>query len=299
MMNLGDVAVLVEAVHGGSLAGAARRLGVAPMVASRRLAALEDELGVRLVHRTTRALSLTTAGEAFFPYAEAMLENEADGRASVRPSDAGASGLLRVTASVPFGRKVVTPMIAGFLAANPEVRVDLLLSDSVVDIVAQGIDVALRIAPLRDNTLIARRLAPNPRALYAAPGYVAAHGAPGRMADLTGHVCLALTDVSHWQFQRDGEPLRQRIAGRFTASSIDALHRACLDGIGIALLSAWNTADDVAAGRLVALPLADAEPEPWAIWAVYPTSRFVPPKVRLFVAALERHLAPRPAPAGS
>jgi len=289
-MDLADIAVLVEAVQAGSLAAAARRLEIAPMIASRRLAALEDELGVRLIHRTTRALALTAEGEAFMPFAQAMLEDEANGRASVRPSDIGASGLLRLTASAPFGRKFVAPMIPGFMRANPDVRVDLLLTDSVVDIVAQGIDLAIRIAPLRDSTLVARRLADNPRALYAAPEYLAARGTPKRLADLRGHECLAVTGTTHWSFQGEGRVARQRIAGRFTASSVEALHEACLGGLGVAILSAWDVKHEVAVGRLIALPLSDAEPEPLGIWVVYPTARLVPPKVRLFVAAFEVHL---------
>ena len=124
MIDLNDVAVLVEAVAAGSLAGAARRLGIGPMVASRRLSALEEELGVRLVHRTTRALALTPEGEAFWPYAQTLLENATDGRAAVRPAASGAAGRLRVTSSVPFARKVVAPMMAGFLCDNPALEVE-------------------------------------------------------------------------------------------------------------------------------------------------------------------------------
>ncbi|PTQ07480.1 LysR family transcriptional regulator [Sphingomonas oleivorans] len=286
-MDLSDIAILVEAIHAGSLAAAARRLGIAPMAASRRLAALEEQLGTRLVHRTTRALALTPEGEAFLPYAQAMLEDEANARAAVRPSAAGASGLLRVTASVPFGRKVVTPMIPDFMRANPDVQVDLLLTDSIVDIVAQGIDVAVRIATLRENALVARRLADNPRALYAAPAYIADHGAPTTLAELARHQCLATTGVSHWTFLNGARTVRQKVAGRFTASSVEALHQACLGGLGIANLSAWDVKEELAAGRLLPITLADAHPEPLAVWAVYPTARLVPPKVRLFVAALE------------
>ena len=134
-MNVDCIAVFVEATRTGSLAAVARKLGLAPMAASRRLAALEAELSVRLVHRTTRALALTVEGEAFLPYAEAIMEDAANARAAVRPSAAGAAGLLRVTASEPFGRKVVSAMLPAFLAANPDLRVDLLLTDGLVDIV--------------------------------------------------------------------------------------------------------------------------------------------------------------------
>lgn len=290
-MNLSDVAVLVEAVQAGSLAAAARRLDIAPMVASRRLAALENELGIRLMHRTTRALSLTPEGEAFLPYAQAMLEDEVNGRASVRPSQAGASGLLRLTTSVPFGRKVVTPMIPDFLRANPDVRVDLMLTDSVVDIVSQGLDLAIRIAPLKDSTLVARKLADSRRALYASPAYVAERGMPNAVSDLVNHECLVISGTTHWNFHKDGRIVRQRVVGRFSANSIEATHQACLGGLGISYLSEWNVREDVANGRLVVLPLADAAPEVLGIWTVYPTARFVPPKVRIFVEALKEQFA--------
>jgi DNA-binding transcriptional LysR family regulator len=289
-MNIGDVQVLVEAVKAGSLAAAARRLGVTPMLASRRLAALERELGVRLVQRTTRALAPTPEGDAFLPFAQAMVEDEANGRAAVRPASAGASGMLRITASMPFGRKVVSQMIPAFMQANPELHVDLLLTDSVVDIVAEGIDVAVRIAMLRDNMLVAKRLAPNPRTLYASPAYVAAHGAPRSIGDLGHHQCLLITGTTHWQFRAAAKLVRQRVAGRFTASSVEALHQACLGGLGIAMRSTWDVVEEIADGRLVELPLTDAAPEELSVWAVHPSARFVAPKVRLFIDALERHL---------
>lgn len=289
-MDLADLAVLVEAAQAGSLAAAGRRLGLTPMAASRRLAALEAELGVRLLHRTTRALSLTAEGEAFLPHAQAMLEQEADGRAAVRPAEAGAAGLLRITASVPFGRKIVTPMLARFLQANPELRVELRLSDSLIDIAAQGVDLALRIGPLRDSTLVARRVAASPRGLYAAPDYLARRGTPATTADLAAHECLLLPSMTQWTFERAGKPVRQRISGRFVADSYEALHQAAIEGLGVVRLSAWNVQDDLAAGRLVEVALTDAILPEQAVWAVYPTARFVPAKVRLFVEAFQAHM---------
>lgn len=290
MIALEDLAVLVEAVQAGSLAAAARRLRIPPMLASRRLAALEEEVGVRLMHRTTRSLSLTAEGEAFLPHARALLEEEAMARAALRPGVAGVTGMLRLTASVPFGRKVVAPLVPSFLRAHPGLQVDLLLSDGIVDIVAQGLDLAIRIAPLRENALVARRLADNPRGLYAAPAYLAEHGMPGAPADLVRHRCLALTGVSHWSFRAGGRTLRQRISGPFTSSSVEALHQACLGGLSITMLSRWDAREEIALGHLLPLHMGGWEPEPLAISAVYPTSRLVPPKVRLFIGVLEAHL---------
>ncbi|MFV3075637.1 LysR family transcriptional regulator [Niveispirillum fermenti] len=293
MIDLGDVEVLVEAVTAGSLAAAARRLGIAPMVASRRLAALEAELGVRLVHRTTRSLSPTTAGEAFLPHARALLEGEAGARAALRPQGQGATGLLRLTTSSAFARKVVAPMLPAFLAANPALKLDLLISDHRIDIAADGVDLAIRIGHPLENSLVARRLADSPRQLYAAPAYLAARGNPRRLADLAGHDCLVLSDNPYWDFLVGGRPLRHHVAGRVATNAMETLYATCVSGIGIACMADWNAAGAVAAGALVPLALEDADVEPYGIWAVTPTARFVPPKVRLFIMALQAVLTDR------
>lgn len=289
-MNLVDIAVLVETVQAGSLAAAARRLGITPMAASRSLAALEAEIGVRLMHRTTRSTALTAEGEAFLPFAQTMLENEADGVAAIRPSAAGATGLLRVTASAAFGRKMVIPMMADFLADNPALRADLILSDALLDLAAHGIDVAIRIAQLHDSDLIARQLAANPRALYASPDYLKKAGIPRTIPDLQQHQCLSFPGDTHWAFSSGSETIRIRPNSRFTASSMDGLHEACRLGMGITLLSEWDAKDQAQSGDLQQITLQDATPVPLIIWAVYPTARMVPMKVRTFIAAFSAYL---------
>lgn len=291
-MDTRDLIILVQAAAAGSLSAAARRLEITPLVASRRLAALEQQLGVRLMHRTTRAVALTGEGEIFLPFAQAIIEAEQAAQAALAPTARGASGLLRLTAPAACGRKVVAPLVPEILAANPELRIDLELTDAVVDIVGAGIDVAVRIGRLQDSTLIARRLAPNPRRLCASPDYVARAGQPKRLADLAAHACLALTGQTHWPFTAGGRRREVRVSGPLSSSSIEAVHAACCAGLGIALLSAWDVADDLAAGRLVTLPLADAEPQELAIWAVYPTARLIPRKVHAFVEALAQRLQP-------
>ncbi len=291
-MKLEDVEVFVEAVQVGSLAGAARRLSLTAMAASRSLNSLETELGIRLVHRTTRALSPTHDGEIFLPYAQALLEGRSNAMAALRPDGASLTGQLRITASAAFGRTVITPLLCAFMREHPDLHVDLLMTDEQVDIVGQGIDVAIRIAPLKDNRLVARRLADSPRVLCASPGYLAEHGAPQVLADLATRGCLVTTGTSHWSFVMDDKNVRQRIAGRFTASSLEALYQACAGGLGLANLSHWYVEPALAAGLLQQIVLDDAAPEPLAIWAVYPTSRMVPPKVRGFIEALEKHLIP-------
>lgn len=290
MIDLGDLTVLLEAVRQGSISAAGRQLGLTPVAASRRLAALEAELGVRLLHRTTRSLSLTTEGEAFLPHAEAIVEHANDGRAAATADEANVSGILRITASIPFGRKVVTPMLACFLRAHPRLRVELRLDDTFVDIVAEGIDVALRIGELQKNDLVARRLSDSPRGLYAAPGYLARHGTPSTLAELRQHNCLTFPGVTHWTFDHDGRSVRQPVRGRFAADSMEALHQASLEGLGIVQIAEWNVCDDVSAGRLVPVLLEGTTvPDP-GIWAVIPTRRFLPAKVRLFLDAFAAHL---------
>ncbi|RSV36828.1 LysR family transcriptional regulator [Sphingomonas sp. ABOLD] len=289
-MDLAELAIFVEAVQVGSLAGAARRLGIGAMVASRRLAALEQEVGARLVHRTTRSLSLTTAGEAFLPHARAMLEAQANGIAAVRPSEAGLTGMLRITTSAAFGRKVVAPMIPGFMRAHPTLQVELLMTDEQVDIVARGIDVAVRIAKLRDNHLVARKLADNPRRLVASPAYLAEQGTPRGIEDLIAHQCLLPTHMTHWAFVQGSKRVRQRVGGAFSANSIEAIHQVCLGGLGIANLSSWDVDAAIRSGALVEIELTDGVPDPLAIWAVYPTAQLVPAKVRAFIDALDHAL---------
>ncbi|MDO7835627.1 LysR family transcriptional regulator [Sphingobium sp. HBC34] len=291
MMSLADLAIFVETVNVGSLAGAARRLKIPAMTASRRLAALEAELGVRLLHRTTRGLSLTGDGETLLPYAQGLVEGEQALRQALAPSTPSLSGLLRITASVPFGRKILTPFIGAFLQQHPDLRIDLQLQDGVVDIVNQGIDCAIRIGVLEDSRLIAQAISGNPRGLYAAPAYLDRMGRPQAIEELASHACLVRSGTTHWCFGPNSQ--RQRVRGVFSANSVEALHQAAIHAMGIALLSDWDASDDVAAGLLEPLPMREGLAEPLQIWAIYPTTRFVPPKVRHFIAALKSHLIAR------
>lgn len=290
-MNTDDVLVFTAAVAGGSLAAAARRLGLTPMVATRRLAALEATLGVRLLHRTTRSLSLTPEGETFLPFAEALVENEAAAVARLRSESQGAAGLLRVSVPISFGVKFVMPFVPSLLQDNPELRISMDLTDSLPDLVATGTDLAIRIARLRDSSLIAQKLAANPRTLVASPDYVARRGRPRVVGDLASHDCLALGSATHWTFQSADGERHARLNVRLSCSSIAGCHAASLAGGGIALLSNWYAEDDIAAGRLVRIDLDDARPEAIGIWAVYPTRQLVLPKVRVFIAALHTALA--------
>ena len=277
----------------GSLSAAARRLGLAPMTVSRRLASLEGELGVRLFHRTTRSVSLTAEGETFLPFATTLLEASEGARVSLKSNAGAASGVLKVTAPTVFGQAVIMPLIPTLLAEHPALRVDLTLSDSIVDIVGLGIDVAVRISTLRDSTLIARPLAPNPRVLCASPLYLERHGIPATMDALLSHRRIALHGMPFWPFMRDGEAVSMRAEGVFSANSVEAVRTASRQGLGIAMLTYWDIRDDLAAGSLCLVELEDVDPEQLFITALLPTRQHVPHRVGVFLQRLEAVLDPR------
>ncbi|QUS38066.1 LysR family transcriptional regulator [Tardiphaga alba] len=289
-MDTDDVLVFITAVNGGSLSEAARRLGISPMLASRRLGSLESALGVRLLQRTTRSLSLTPEGQTLLPFAKALVENDEEARAALRTESRGAAGLLRVSVPVAFGAKVVAPLVPALLRENPEFRISIDMNDGLPDLVSSGTDLAIRIGRLKDSSLIAQKLAENPRSLVAAPSYLRDRKKPVQIADLAQHECLPLGSTTHWTFHAAGGDEHVRLLSRFSSSSIVGCHAACLAGGGVALLSDWNVDEDVQAGRLIRLALEDGTPEEIAIWAVYPTTRLVLPKVRVFLSALRRAL---------
>jgi DNA-binding transcriptional LysR family regulator len=289
-MDLADVALFRNIVAAGSLSAAARRMRTTPMLVSRRLAALEAELGARLFHRTTRSLSLTPEGEAFLPHAVALTEARDAAFEAVASRGAGLSGVLKVTAPNVIGHAVIVPLAAELIAANPGLRVDLTLSDGVVDIATAGLDVAIRVAPMKPSDLIATRLADNPYTLCASPAYIARFGAPATMADLAAHPCIKLHAMDAWPFRRGGELERVRIDGPLSASSVDAVRAACLAGAGIAMMTYWDVHKQIERGELQRIVLADAVPVELGIWAVFLTRTHMPARVRAFIDGLRERL---------
>jgi DNA-binding transcriptional LysR family regulator len=289
-MDIKNVAVFYAAATGGSLAHAARQLDLTAMAVSRRLATLEHDLGVRLLHRTTRAISLTPEGEEFLPYARTMLDASDEALSALQPSATGAKGILRVTAPAAFGRIGVMPIMPALLEANPELRVDLQLTDSMVDLAASGIDVAIRIAPLKESELIAKLVTPNPRVLCASPAYLKRMGVPQKLDDLSGHDRIRLTSMPRWPFVVEGQVRWVRPEGRFFCNSVEGVRTACVQGMGIAMLSYFDLRTELADGSLVVINLSDAQPEELSIWAIMPTRRYLPMRVRVFLESLERSL---------
>jgi DNA-binding transcriptional LysR family regulator len=287
-MNSKDVEVFLMVSQMRSLTQAARRLNTTPMTVSRRLASLEEDLGVRLLHRTTRAIALTDEGEEFLPYAKTLAETEQSARTLFSPHTQGATGQLRITAPSGFGRRTIIPLLPALMAENPELRIEFQLSDNVTDIVGLGYDVAIRIAPLRDSRLVAQRLADNPRVLCASPDYLTRFGTPQTLSDLHQHNCLRLSGVLQWSFMVDDHLSTVSVEGRFSGSNVEGVRSLCVAGSGIAQLSAWDVKEELAAGELTEIALHDAQPQLLGVWALFPTTRHLPTRVTVFLQALKQ-----------
>lgn len=293
-MIIADLQIFLAVASAGTLSAAARQLGLAPMQISRRVAALEEDLGVRLFHRTTRSVTLTDEGHAFVSYATAIVEAEEAARSEVGRAPGQASGLLKVTAPTVLGQSIIMPLLPDLLAAHPSLRVEINLSDQVVDLVGQAYDLAIRVAVLRESDLVARRLAANPRVLCAAPSYLRQHGTPRVLEDLEAHACVNLSPVDRWPFRVNGEEVRVRVHGRVVTNSVEAARTAGVQGLGLVLLAYWNVRAELESGALVQVHLEDAKTEELSIWAVMPTRRFVPERVRVFLDAVEAALKKAP-----
>ena len=292
MDRLKQIESFVAVALKGSLTAAAGAEGVAPAVVGRRIDALEERLGVKLLLRTTRRISLTHEGSAFLEDCQRILADIGNAEASVTAGGVKPSGFLRVTAPAGFGRRHVAPLVPGFLARHPDVNISLNLSDRVVDIVNEGFDCAVRVGDLPDSSLVSVRLADNRRLCVAAPDYLRRAGLPQHPSELGRHECLTLSsDASQtrgWAFTVDGAVTHLRPSGRIDCSDGQVLHAWCLQGLGIAWRSTWEVAQDLAAGRLQTV-LDDFAAPPNGIYAVLPQRKHLPLRVRLWIDFLKHH----------
>ncbi|WP_343634952.1 LysR family transcriptional regulator [Roseateles sp.] len=292
MDRLKQIESFVLVATKGSLTAAAQAEGVAPAVMGRRLDALEARLGVKLVLRTTRKLTLTHEGTAFLEDCQRLLADFASAEASVSAGGIQASGHLRITAPAGFGRRHVAPLVPAFLARHPEVSLSLNLSDRVVDIVNEGFDCAVRVGDLSDSSLISMRLADNRRLCVAAPSYLKRAGTPRHPSELLRHECLTLSsDASQtrgWAFRIDGQVQHLRPTGRLDCSDGQVLHDWCRQGLGLAWRSTWEVAGAIRAGELVSVLDEFAAP-PNGIFAMLPQRKHLPLRVRLWIDFLKEH----------
>lgn len=283
-----QIGAFVSVATRGSLSAAARAEGVTPAIVGRRLDALEARLGVKLMVRTTRKLTLTFEGQAFLEDCQRVLNDLANAEAAVSLGGVKASGQLRVSAPAGFGRRHVAPLVGAFVQANPEVTVNLDLSDRLVDLVNENIDCAVRIGELQDSSLVSVRLGEMRRMVVASPAYLVAHGVPRTPADLARHNCLSLGQQRGWVFRdpESGELETRKVGGRFECNDGAVLHEWALAGKGLAWRSLWEVGQDLQEGRLSSVLDAWQAP-PMGIYAVFPQRRHLPLRVRLFIDLLK------------
>jgi DNA-binding transcriptional LysR family regulator len=285
-----QIETFVAVITRGSLSAAAQAEGVAPAVVGRRLDALEERLGVKLLVRTTRRIGLTFEGSAFLEDCQRILNDYHAAEASVSLGGVKASGHVRVTAPAGFGRRHVAPLVPAFVAAHPDVTVSLDLSDRLADIVNEGIDVAVRIGRLDDSTLVGIRLADNRRVVVASPAYLAAHGTPAHPEALARHACLTFgargSQSRGWLFEVDGQVVPVRVTGPLECNDGAVLHEWALAGHGLAWRSMWEVAGELASGRLVTV-LDDFRAPDDAIHALFAQRRHLPLRVRMFIDHLK------------
>jgi DNA-binding transcriptional LysR family regulator len=280
----------------GSLTAAARAEGVAPAIMGRRVDALEERLGVKLLVRTTRRITLTHEGSAFLEDCQRLLSDLANAEASVSAGGVKASGHLRITAPAGFGRRHVAPLVPKFREAHGDVTISLNLSDRVIDLAGEGYDCAVRVGDLRDSSLVSVRLADNRRLCVATPGYLERHGTPQHPSELVRHDCLTLSsDASQtrgWAFRLptdDGEEVvHLRPGGPLDCSDGQVLREWCLAGWGIAWRSIWEVQHDIESGRLREVLAAFAAP-PSGIFALFPQRKHLPLRVRLWIDFLKHN----------
>ncbi len=274
----------------GSLSAAARAEGVTPAIIGRRIDALESRLGARLLVRTTRKLTLTFEGQAFLEDCQKLLNDLANAEAAVSLGGLKASGYLKLSAPAGFGRQHVAPLVGDFMQANPEVRVNLNLSDRLVDLINENIDCAIRIGELTDSSLISVRLGEMRRMVVASPAYLVEHGVPRVPGDLAKHNCLSLGQQRGWVFRNPetGGADTIKVGGVFECNDGAVLHEWALAGRGLAWRSLWEVGRDLKEGRLTSVLDAWQAP-PMGIYAVFPQRRHLPLRVRLFIDLLKEN----------
>lgn len=275
--------VRIAATQNISLAG--KELGLSAPVASTHMNKLEDALGVKLIHRTTRKVSLTEEGREFLPHAEEVLNAVDTARASVGAGSFTPQGTIRVTAPASFGRMHIVPALKGFIHKYPELKVDLRQSDSVVDMVEGGFDIAIRNASLTDSTLVARKLARDKRIVCASPEYLKKYGKPSNPKDLLKHQCINLIGIDSWCFETPEGQQKVKAKGAIRIDNGESVRDACIDGAGLTVSSIWCVYKALKKGELVQVLTDYPLVSDTDIWAVYPSSRLLAPKVR----ALNRH----------
>ena len=286
--------MFVRVVETGSFSKAALEFHTTQPTVTKQVAATEARLKVRLLNRNTRGVSLTEPGALYYEKCKNIVRESEEAESIVQLRQNQAQGLLRVGTSVAFGRRVVVPLALEYMRRHPQVQLDLSFEDRYVDLIAQGIDVAIRMGKLADSSLGARYLGTNPWAMVAAPGYLKKHGTPKRAQDLSAHVALIYSSVVGDEFWRmhtpKGDPVTVPVSGRFRSNNLSAVLAAARDGLGIALMPRYVASESLASGKVLEV-LGDHKLPEQEIHAVFPSPKLVPGKVSGFVAFLQGRFA--------
>lgn len=294
--NLGAIRIFTEIVKLGSFSEAARSLRLAPSSVTRQINALEEELSVRLLNRTTRQVSLTEAGKLYFSRAQKVVAEIDDMTRTITDLDAEPRGVLRVTAPSMMGRGYITPRLERFFEQYPEISLELTLSDQIIDMVHEGFDAAIRVAEkLPDSTFKVRKLHHVTRVICASPDYLEKHGTPQVPEDLKDHQCLAMnfnsatelwrSVANSWHFNTSEGELDIPVSGRFRTNSGETILEAALQGLGLVVLPLWHVFEHLNSGKLVKLFDSDDirfNALEYSVFFLYPSSRYLSPKVRAF-----------------
>ncbi len=275
----------VRVAESGSFSAVAREIGATQPAVSRQVSALEEHLGARLIQRTTRSLTLTEEGRVLLDHARRVLDCVEEAEAAVGRGHPSVSGLVRIATPASFGRLHVAPLIRRLLDRHPELLVELQMSDTTADLIAGGIDLAIRAGQVTDAGLVARRIGASPRQVFASPEYLARNGMPQQPADLGAHTCiifLQLATPNDWIFDGPDGEVSVRVAGRFRTDSSEAVREAVLGGLGLSLSPSWMFGDDVATGRVETV-LGGYRAGQVPIHAVYPTRRHLAPRTRAVI----------------
>ena len=292
MDRLAAMETFVRVVEAGSFSAAARTLNLGQPAVSKTVAQLEERLGVRLLMRSTRGLAPTEAGQSFYDRAKRAIDEADEAELAARGAGASLTGRLRVCAAVTFARLHVVPRLPTFMAAHPGLSLDVVLDDRVIDLVEEGVDLALRMGALGDSSLTARKLASGPRYVLATPAYFARAGVPTAPAELAGHPAVIYTQDGsgeNWSFRRGATELSIGLSGRLRVSAAEGVRAAVLADMGPTIASAWMFSPELASGAVRAV-LTDWSLPAIDLWAVYPTGRMPAAKARAFAAFVEAEL---------
>jgi DNA-binding transcriptional LysR family regulator len=294
MTDLTDMEIFARVVTAGSMSAAGREMGLSPAVISKRVRRLEERLGARLLQRTTRQIALTEDGQGYYERVIGILASIEEAESYVTRRNLAPRGTLKITAPTSFGRMHIAPYLGRFAALYPDLSLNLTLSDTFVDIVGEGFDLAVRIAALENSSLIARRLAPNHRVICASPAYLERRGMPKSLADLSRHNCVFASHQDLWQLEGPEGPTTLRVSGNLQTNSSEVVREAVTAGLGVALRSTWDVGPALQRGDLEIVLPQYRESRRVAVYAVYPSRRFLPARVRIFIDFLAELYGPEP-----